>query len=309
MSEPFIVNAHEHLESIREVPRYLEIMQKTGITKTVLVGSPNYTIYLNQRMGFDKYHENNLQILKTQREYPDKFFAFVALNPEDKDNERRLEEYLVQGARGIKLYYGLGVNHGKGPFHSVSIDYAGMDPVFKMCRALDLPIIFHINRVSFYEELLRFLKKHPKLKVCFPHFMVSLKTPYRLGRVARLLSLYPNIYTDCAYGRDVLLLPVAKHITNRHAEFRTFFKTWSSRILFGTDLVITRVKLENWGNYVEQMTRWYRALLETSYYAVNFKNGRYVLRGLNLSPDFRDNIYYRNFARFVSSKVYHPDFG
>lgn len=306
LSPIFLINAHEHFESAAEVPRYLEIMGKTGLTHSVLVGSHNYTLFLNPEMGFERYHENNLEILEIQKQHPDRFSAFVTLNPLDSDNSERLEKYIAQGARGLKLYYGLGGSHGKGPFHSVPLDYEKMNPVFERCEELGFPIIFHVNGVKFYDELLRFLGRHPTLKVLFPHFMVSLKTPQRLQKVARLLSRYPNIYTDCSYGREHHLLSIAAHMTKRNAEFRSFFQRWSTRILFGTDLVITRVKLEQWGDYVEEMIRWYRAIIETRGYAVRFRNARYVFRGLHLAPEILDHIYYKNFLSFVTSKVYTP---
>lgn len=299
-----IVNIHEHIESSKLVGDYLGVAEKIGIEKTIFVGSPNFTLSLNPRMGFEKYHENNLEVIKIQEKYPERFFSFVALNPLDSDNKKRLEDYINLGARGLKLYYGLGGFHGKGPFHSVPVDYEKMDTIFDICQGLDLPIIFHVNRIKYYPELLRFLVKHPKLKVLFPHLMISMKNSHRLKKVERLLALYPNIYTDFSFGRENHLLPVSKAISERKPEFVSFFKKWSNRIFFGTDLVITRVKMKEWGSYVESMMMWSRAILENSRYSVNFNDSKYVLKGLGLKDDCLENIYWNNFPAFINSKVY-----
>ena len=42
-SERRIVNVHEHLQSLAEVPKMIAAMDSVGIRKTILVGSPLFT--------------------------------------------------------------------------------------------------------------------------------------------------------------------------------------------------------------------------------------------------------------------------
>lgn len=301
-----IVNAHEHLESPEEFPAYLHIMEKTGIDHALFVGSGNATIYQCKPHGFDSYHERNLALLKGLKQYQDRVSVFPTLNPLDSDNLNRLEQYLDLGARGIKLYHGLASNHSQGHWHTVTLDDERMAPVFERCRALDLPVLFHVNRVSFYEEMLRLLEAQPGLKVCFPHFMVSTKNRHRLDRVAAILDRYPNVYTDCSGGREDHLVPFCESMTRRPSQFRIFFRRYSRRIMWGTDLVITKVKMATMAPYVEDMVRWYRNIVEErSYVTPEFAGGK-KMKGVGLSGATLANIYSGTFLRFIRSKVYKP---
>lgn len=301
-----IGNAHEHFESVLDADQYVRVMDEFAIQSTIIVGSPNVTLYQKPDMGFEQYFENNMQVLAAHRRYPNRLFPFVTLNPLDTDNVIRLGYYLAWGAKGLKLYYGLGGSHGKGPFHSVPLDFEGMDPVFEMCRDLNLPIIFHVNRVKFHIELLRFLKKHNGLKVLFPHFMVSVKSRRRLENVGRLLSRHPNVFTDFSHGRENHLMGISRHVTERNKEFRDFFRNHQKQILFGTDLVITRHKMAKRLQYVRQMMSWYRNLMEADRYHVKFLNATHQFTGLQLSPRTQRHVYQDGFLRFLESKVYTP---
>jgi len=301
-----IANAHEHLESPEEFPAYLNIMAKTGVGRVLFVGSGNATIYQSKPHGFDGYHERNLALLKGLKRYGDVVSVFPALNPLDPDNLDRLERYLDLGAAGIKLYHGLASSHFKGPWHTVALDDIRMAPIFEQCRELDLPVIFHVNRVSFYEEMLRLLEAQPGLKVCFPHFMVSSKNRHRLRRVAAVLDRYPNVYTDCSGGREDHLLPFCGSMTRRPDQFRIFFRRYSRRIMWGTDLVITKVKMATMVPYVESMVRWYRNIVEQRSYTTPEFAGAKEMRGMGLSGSTLANVYSETFLRFIRSKVYQP---
>ncbi len=301
-----IINTHEHIESLEEFLTYRKIMKKTGVDKVLLVGSGNATIYQCKPHGFDHYHERNLALLKGLKKYENITSIFPTLNPLDKDNLERLEQYLDLGARGIKLYYGLASNHSQGPWHTVALDDTRMVPIFERCRTLDLPVIFHVNRVSFYEEMLRLLEAQPGLKVSFPHFMVSSKSRHRLERVSAILDRYPNVYTDCSNGREDHLLPFCESMTRRPHQFRIFFRRYSKRIMWGTDLVITKVKMETMVPYVENMMSWYRDIVEKRDYRTPEFVGGKEMKGMGLTGQSLENIYSGNFMRFISSKVYQP---
>ena len=299
-----IVNAHEHLESPEEFPAYLRIMEKTGIDQVLFVGSGNATIYQCKPHGFDGYHERNMVLLKGLKRYQDRVNIFPTLNPLDSDNFDRLKKYIDFGARGIKLYYGLASNHSQGPWHTMALDGPKMAPIFEYCRALDLPVIFHVNRVSFYEEMLRLLEAQPGLKVCFPHFMVSSKNRHRLRRVAAILDRYPNVYTDCSGGREDHFMPFCESITRRPHQFRVFFRKYSKRIMWGTDIVITKAKMATMIPYVEDMVRWYRNIVEERNYTTPEFTGGKEMKGMGLSGTTLANIYSGAFLRFIRSKVY-----
>ncbi len=298
-----IVNAHEHLESSAQWEAYSRIMKRTGLNHVIFVGSGDGTIY--ERGGFSNFRERNVDILELAIAHPGEVSIFPCLNPLDTDNVKMVNRYLKAGARGLKLYYGLGSRHDRGPWHTVPLDYEGMRPVFELCQDLNLPIIFHVNRIPFMEEQLRLLVQYPTLKVCFPHLMMSTASSHRMRVNEAIMDRFPNIFLDLSMGREIYLRPFCERITNRTQVFRDFLTKYAGRVMWGTDLVITEVKMTQREKYVESMIRWYRNMVERSSYQMPEvdKGGRTELVGLNLSGDALNSLYYKSFNSFIGSAV------
>jgi len=294
-----ICNAHEHLQSSREVPDLLRLMDQHGIAETVVVGSGDVTIFQRWSMSFTNYHERNLDLLKGAKAHCDRVYIFPCLNPLDENNLALMDNYFSLGARGIKLYYGLATTHAGGPWHSVPLDYEGMLPVFEFCQSNSLPVLFHANRVSYFDELLGLLTKFPRLRICIPHLMVSSRTPHRLKMVEAVLNNFPNVFTDNSHGRENLLLPVAQNFSRRSDLFRQFFTKYSDRIMWGTDLVLSRHKFDHMGAYLDRMVQWYKDLTDSDGYTAPTEGNSEPLRGLNLSPE---NIYSAVFDKWLNGQ-------
>lgn len=298
-----IVNAHEHLESSAQWDTYSRLMKRTGLGHVIFVGSGDGTIY--EKGGFDNFKQRNDNILELAKTHPREVSIFPCLDPLDTDNVKKVDHYLRAGARGLKLYYGLGSRHDRGPWHTVPLDYEGMRPVFELCQKLNLPIIFHVNRVPFMEEQLRFLVKYPKIKVCFPHLMMSTASSHRMRVNEAIMDRFPNIFLDLSMGREIYLRPFCERITKRTQVFRDFLTKYAGRVMWGTDLVITKAKMTQRERYVESMIRWYRNMVERSSYQSPDvdANGRTEFNGLGLSGDVLDSLYYKSFNRFIGSAI------
>ncbi len=283
-----IFNFHEHIESLNEAKKLLKIMKENNISKTVLLGSPNYTLYLAKNMGFEEYEKNNLEIIEIAKKYPDKFVAFPTLNPLDQNNLEKFKNYLNLGAKGLKLYYGHGGSHGKGPFHVISLDDSRMDPVFEFCQKEGLPIMFHINLPKYYKEFVPLMEKFPELTIIVPHFMLSMWNEERLKRMENLFEKYPNFYTDISLGRPKFLTDGLKHISENPELYRNFIIKHRDRFLFGTDMVVTEAKFQT-GFPISENIRVYRDFLEKKQYQEPF-SGEY-LNGLYLDEETLKIIY------------------
>ena len=290
-----IVNAHEHLESRREVPALLEANAAVGIATTVVVGSPRYTITLEPGTGFEGYHENNLELLEVARLWPEAFRVFPALHPLDGDNLERLTAYLADGATGIKLYYGNGGTHGKGPFHVIPLDDPCMDPVLARCERERVPVILHVNLLRFEDQLWTLLSRFPGLRIVVPHLMLAKKTAGRLQRVADLLTSFPHLTTDLSFGRPDYLADALRTISAAPALYRTFLTRWAQRVMFGSDMVVTAGKVRR-GSFIRETLQAYRDLLEQPEYECRYCPGE-RLRGLALPATVLEWIYARTFAR------------
>ena len=156
-----VIDIHEHVVDEERAVMLLEGMDKLGIQRACLMGTSWYTFTLDDQFGFERYHENNLLIIGLKNKYPERFCAFPTLDPEAEGNLERLQDYVAKGADGLKLYLGHGAAHGKGPFHSMPLDDPRMLPIYEYCQRTQLPILFHINLIKYYDEFVRVMEQFP----------------------------------------------------------------------------------------------------------------------------------------------------
>ena len=71
-----IIDCHEHIQSIKQAEKAVAVMDRIGIEKMVLVGSPWFTITMNEKYGFARYDWNNNQLLEIMEKYQSRFEAW-----------------------------------------------------------------------------------------------------------------------------------------------------------------------------------------------------------------------------------------
>ncbi|MBT4941870.1 MAG: hypothetical protein HON29_02430 [Candidatus Magasanikbacteria bacterium] len=91
-----VYNMHEHIQSKKQLPKFLEAMDNMDIGKTVLVGSPKETIYGGT--GFTKYKRNNDVVLEIAKTYPDRFIFFPTVGIEENAIDI-VKEYIKKGGK------------------------------------------------------------------------------------------------------------------------------------------------------------------------------------------------------------------
>ena len=305
LAQPRIVNVHEHIQSIQEADRLLEVMDRHGIAKTVLMGSSWVTITLSQREGFSRWEWNNEQLLDIVDHHPDRFEAWVTLDPTDPDKLEKLQRWVADGATGLKLYSGQGVRDLKrvrGPyfFHEIALDHADMLPVYAYAEQTGLPICFHVNpgptAPGFAEEFASVLTLFPDLKVNAPHFMLS---SILASRLKTFLAAFPNLHTDISFGQDKFLVPGLKRISRDPAKYQRLIRAFPGRFMWGTDVVVTRAGSKH-ADFISVRVQAYLDMLTRSHYQTPLVPG--VLRGLALKPDEVERILFRNYEAFSKSR-------
>lgn len=280
-----IINIHEHIESINESYKYLVAMDENNISMSVLLGSPNITIGLardSEKVKFSGYDENNEELFKIKERNPDRFVIFCTIDPEDDNRLEKLKECVERGALGLKLY------SGHSDFYTIPLNDSRMYPVYEYLQANKLPVMFHVNTYYYLDEFEAVLNDFPDLIVICPHFCLS--TRY-LTRLKRLMNEHPNLYTDISFGREPFLKAGLERISNNIEEFKEFFSNYNKRILFGTDMVVTKNprKSKEW---IGDIIQCYRGLLEKESYNC-FLVDR-ALRGLALNDDVLKRVYEEN---------------
>lgn len=180
--------------------------------------------------------------------------------------------------------------------------------MFDWCEKQQFPILYHINdpvefwhwdmlpewakeKNNFYgdgtfprkltidEETFGFLRKHPGLKICIPHFFF-ISDQY--GLCCEMLDRYPNLYFDITPGWEMY-----ENFAKDTELWRHFFAKYAHKILFGTDTYS-----DHW---METVTCMQRALETTD----EFEAFEEHVVGLDLDEETLRQIYYRNYYKFV----------
>jgi len=296
-----IINAHEHVQSEENIPMLRKAMEDCQVEKMVMLGTSDFTFFLDPEYGFTGYDENNKTIVGISNKYPDVFAALVTMDPRDEEKLEKLKKYIDAGAAGVKLYNGHGSFYDM--FFNMPLDDPGMMEVYEYCEQEGIPILHHINTGRFLTEMEHVLQEFPDLVQVVPHFMLS---SGNLSRLTRLMNEYPQLYTDISFGHPDFLVAGFGRIANNHLAFREFMKNYQDRITYGTDLVVTTYKAKTRA-YIDDVHLAYMDLLEKeeftlpkSIYSMMTADARKnidqdrVFRGLNLDDETLRMIYHDN---------------
>jgi len=291
-----IIDVHEHLQTEQDAKRLLKAMDMLSISRCCLIASSHYTFTLNDKYGFERFKENNELLIQLRNRYPDRFSAFITIDPEDKGNLTLVQDYVKRGADGIKLYLGHGAGTGKGPFHSMPLDDPRMLPIYKWAEQIQLPLLFHVNLIKYYDEFIRVMEANPLLKVCIPHFGLHKNTEKRLTRLASIFSRYPNVYTDISFGHEDFHIEGFETLSKWRTRSKEFIDKHADRIMFGTDMVLEKTKTRE---YIENTLRSYMQWIENKDFCFFYKPD-YPMWGLHLSEESLRKIYWHTPRKFLS---------
>ena len=172
----------------------------------------------------------------------------------DADNLLQQIRWFDQaGFDGIKMLDG---KPGVRLRQNLPLDAPNYDKMFDYAQRTQFPILYHINdpiefwyrdrlpqwaveKNFFYgdgtfphkfeidEETFGFLRKHPNLNLCIPHFFFISDQP---GLCCEMLDRYPNLFFDITPGWEMF-----ENFAKDREYWRSFFSEYSHKILFGTD--------------------------------------------------------------------------
>ena len=302
VAERKIANAHEHIQGRDNQDELLREMDALGIGRTVLLGSPWFTIALYEQAGFTRYDENNAAVTAMAREHPERLLAWPTVNPLDPDKVVKIRDLVDQGATGVKLYLGHGYTSRRGNayiFHPMAMDDSRMMELYEYLAENHLPVCFHVNpaKPGFMDEFVTVLKRFPDLKVNTPHFMLSSMAHSRLREMFRT---FPNLLVDISFGHDDYLKTGLERISYRTEAFQSLIGDYPNRFIFGTDYVVTSLRPHDHAWFATR-TQAYLDLLSRSTYTTALLPGK-DLNGLALSAELIEKILYQNFDAFLAAK-------
>lgn len=303
-----VIDAHVHYRHREPVAHYNQILDLVAYTKAnILTG----------------WGEKELD---RKREQPGKFYTFGML-PHDPakleagDGAYRAELLEKQMARG---YDGVKMMEGKPAWSqqwkTPPIDHDYFRPFWEKAEAMDVPITMHMaDPVDYWwpgkegsyanlppqEECFRqteaVLKRHPKLRIAFAHFLFL--SPH-LDRLGDLFARFPKMRVDMALADEYLY-----YCSDNPEKSREFFIRWKDRILYGTD-----ISDHNSLRLAHAKAEMIRLFLETDETFTSLRdkagdqpptpgsNGRTELHGLYLPQDALECILWRNFEAFAGAQ-------
>ncbi|MDP2345454.1 MAG: amidohydrolase family protein [Deltaproteobacteria bacterium] len=290
-----IIDVHEHAQNVPEAERLLAAMDQLGVQRTCLLSATIYTFTLNDAYGFEQFKENNEEVIKIKKRWPDRFCAFVTFDPLAEGNLELVKDAVSRGADGVKLYIGHGAKTGKGPFHVMGIDDPRLEPFWAWAEEVQLPVLMHVNLIKYWDETVTLLEKHPNLRLCLPHFGLHKNTDARLKRLGWLLDRYPNVYSDMSYGHPSFQVEGFESLSKWRSRTRTFLKRYAHRLMFASDMVLEATKTED---YIIHTLRSYRQWNESERFRLYLVPSK-LMHGMDLDDDSLAKIYEQAPAGFL----------
>jgi predicted TIM-barrel fold metal-dependent hydrolase len=290
-----IVDIHEHAQTMEDAERMLKAMDEVGIQRVCLQASSIYTFTLDSKWGFERFEENNDEIIRIKQRWPDRFCAFITIDPLDPNHLAYVKDAVARGADGVKLYIGHGAATGKGPFHVMPIDDGRLAPFWSWVDQVQLPVLMHVNLNKYWDETIALLERHPHLRLCIPHFGLHKNSEARKARLGWMLERYPYLFTDESYGHHDFHIEGFETLSKNRAKSRSFLQRHAGKIMFASDIVLEKTK--SWPMLVNTM-RSYRQWNELEKFRL-FLVPDAVMHGMGLDPASLKSIYEEAPKRFL----------
>lgn len=230
--------------------------------------------------------------------------------PDNMDAVAQYRELMDIGFDGIKMLEGKPTEHKRV---GKNLNHPNLNKLYKEMKGDGTHILMHVNdpdefwdlkrapqwaidcgwtytdgTYSSYEEIhnqtVKILEDHPNLSLTIAHFFFCSKEPEILEK---LFEKYPNFCVDLTPGGEMYV-----EFEKNYDYYKDFFNKYSNRLIFGTDRsYLCDEKYANW------LFNVVTTFLGTDKAVTSFDNKE--LKGLGLTQDKVDNIFFANFENRV----------
>ena len=253
--------------------------------------------------------------------YPNRFVVFANIGFHKNVGKpgwiettvKQLEADVKNGARGLKIYKGLGLRDQDNKGNRVAVDDPRLNPIWEKCGELGIPVLIHSadpksfwdafdgdnerwlelktrprrkrgpNNPAPWEQIMQeqhnMFKNNPKTTFVSAHMGWMAND---LGKLSELLDSMPNM--NVGIGAIIAEL-------GRQPRFaKAFFEKYQDRILFGKD---------SW--QPKEFPTYFRVLESADEYFPyhNKYHAFWSMNGLDLSDKVLKKVYYKNALRIV----------
>jgi len=305
---PFIdIHSHQRSMSKQRLSGLIEDMDRL-----------NEGIMVNLSGGSGK--NLNTKIKNINASYPNRFVVFANVNFDGVGRKgwtenavEQLEKDVKSGAKGLKVFKGLGLRNKDINGKRITVDDSRLDLIWAKCGELGIPVLIHAgDPKSFWDDMdadnerwlelktrpgrkrsatdpapwqqiideqHRMFKKHPNTKFVNAHMGWYANN---LGKLGELLDEMPNM--------NVGIAAVIAELGRQPRFARAFFIKYQNRILFGKD---------SWKP--EEFPTYFRILESDDEYFPYYKkyHAFWAMYGLNLPDEVLKKVYYKNALKLI----------
>jgi len=306
-----VLDAHNHLGGIRDVPACLAQMDAAGV-RTVVNLDGGWGDGLKAELArFDEAH-------------PGRFLTFALVDFRNMDDPEwtakavaQLEKDFRAGAKGLKVHKSLGLGYRYRDGRLVPVDDPKIDPVWALCGKWKRPVVIHTSDpAAFFTPLDRFnerwheLNAHPNWLFADPKFprradLLAQRNrviarhpetifmaahvancPEDLATVGAWLDAYPNLYADI----DARISELGRQPYTA----RRFLIRYQDRVTFGTDTVPNAEAYRTYYRFLESDDEYWDCARG------HHRQGFWMIYGVFLPPEVLEKIYHKNADRIFA---------
>lgn len=279
------IDMHEHYWVTGNVDLFLKALGCFGISKVVLLPTGN--------PPDNKFYQFNWAFLMIiARCYPDQVIPFCTIDEADPRASELVEQYLLAGAKGVKLI------GGHPEYYDEPLNSENMYEVYQIAAEYDVPILLHgslINIPELQDQLDHVYSDFPEVTFILAHYGNTLMKGIHLDVIAELLDKHPNLYIDLSMGSGITAYH--RYLTKDLETIRNFVIDYQDRILFGSDLILYYET--NHFDWLYERVRCEIDLCQTEEFTCEFGTSDRVHQGFDLDREILRKLYYENPKRVL----------
>ncbi len=287
----------EHLAERNKGGDLLSALDKSDVNKVILAGAYNSTFNPAEPTDWTSAEQNNEMLLDALARAGSRILVFPLLRGDEPNLIETAAKMFAAGARGFYLANGL-PNQRRAAF-----DDPRLLELYAWCDFRHIPILADLDYALYGAEFENVVQSYPSLTF-FGGRMMGLIDD--LPALELLMQRRRNLYLDFSFPGDDAKVHAYEAIARREAEFKAFVKKNYDRVLWGTEILVSRTAARN-SDWLTQYIADSRFYLEKSSVKMKFMlKDRPTLakfRGLDLDRRTLGHLYNLNIKRAVDDQA------
>lgn len=274
------IDMHEHYRVGGDIRLFLKAASCLGTSKVLFVptGSPPDNKWY-------KFHW--IFLIAAAKRHPDQIIPFCTIDEADPRAAELVEQYILQGAKGVKLI------GGHPEFYDEPLNSENMYKVYEKATQYGVPVLLHgsiINIPGLKDQLDQVYGDFPEVTFIHAHYGSTIMSGINLDLTAELLDKHPNLYIDLSMGGGIARYH--RYLKQDLETIRNFVIKYQDRILFGSDIILRPAK--NDFDFLYERMRCDIDLHQKREYTCQFGESDWVHQGFNLDKEILRKLYYEN---------------